>query len=136
MNKVIIDLGLPSPPGLALVVEDLKSAQLKVAEALLSCGFEVIRVDGVQSVSNSSLIGLLDREPVPVPLERLVVAFLDFYFLGGVTDGGKLTGWLLEHSKCHVIGMSSSASANEQMFRNGARVTFPKRELLALIDRG
>ncbi len=123
-------LGLNSDPKRVLVVEDFRPALLGVTRRLEEQGHVVTPVLGISMLQPTKATGIGIDGPVPLEFSEFNYAFLDYYFLGGITNGGKLTETLVAFPKLSVIGMSSSGNANAEMERAGARLVMRKPLLL------
>ena len=133
MQDIVKMLALPPPPQSVLVVEDFVPALELLTNLLSSAGYHVSAGLGVMDALPGRIQLVSPPDHPWIDLTSVQIAFLDYYFLGGITNGGELTQLLMAGGKTRVIGMSSSAAANETMFRYGAAWTMQKRELLQLL---
>lgn len=124
-------LGLTKEPKRVLVVEDFRPALLGVTKRLEEYGHSVTPVLGISMLQPTKATGIGIDGPIPLEFADFNYAFLDYYFLGGITNGGKLTEVLVSFPQLSVIGMSSSGNANAEMERAGARLVMRKPLLLA-----
>jgi CheY-like chemotaxis protein len=132
MSKIELfeSLGLSKEPKRVLVVEDFCPALLGVTKRLEEHGHSVTPVLGISMLQSTKATGIGIDGPVPLEFSEFNYAFLDYYFLGGITNGGKLTEILVAFPQLSVIGMSSSGNANLEMERAGARLVMRKPLLL------
>ncbi len=131
MSKIDLfeSLGLSNEPKRVLVVEDFRPALLGITKRLEEYGHSVTSVLGISMLQPTKATGIGIDGPVPLEFSEFNYAFLD-YFLGGITNGGKLTEVLVAFPQLSVIGMSSSGNANLEMERAGARLVMRKPLLL------
>ncbi len=118
-----------------LVVEDAGGHYEAMVRWLESEGHAVAPFGEIHDLTDSLLRGRnIYGEDASANIARLDVAFLDFYFPREPWNGGRLARALITaNPQIRVFGMSSVASKNEAMVREGALGGMLKRDLAALI---
>lgn len=128
-------LRLDEGPGRVLVVEDAAGHYDVMLRWLEHERHTVTTLGEVHDLEEDVLTGeTLYGEPASAELRTIDVAFLDFYFPREPWNGGRLARALIAaNPQIRVFGMSSVASKNEEMVRQGALGGLLKRELGRLI---
>lgn len=116
-----------------LVVEDHVPLLKRLTEICETRGHLVIGLLGVADINGGVATGPGLENEVSFSLRSIEAAFLDHYFLSNRHNGRSLTHELRRKSDAKILGMSSSASANESMLRAGADRATIKSELLPLV---
>lgn len=118
-----------------LVVEDAGVHYEAMVRWLEFEGHAVAPFSEINGLSDGTLRGrTLYGEDASADAATLDVAFLDFYFPHEPWNGGRLARALIAaNPQIRVFGMSSVASKNEAMVREGALGGLLKRDLGRLI---
>jgi len=115
-----------------LVVEDDLDFRALIVKHLRRNGFMVTACTGLDIDPDGRIFGHEHAEVVHLDLESFSVVLLDHYFQSRHQTGTTVTSTFVAAGLI-VIGMSSSAAANQSMIRHGAFAARTKREFRQLI---
>jgi len=133
MTPIFRDLNLDSESQRVLIIEDDRHWQRDLSQLLAGIGHEVDAFDGIARLAPSPVLATRGSCPFEIDLGAYDIAFLDYYFLGGVTNGGDLAAAISTFPQTRIVGMSSDPGANARMLAQGAHWAMRKSELRARI---
>lgn len=136
LDELLALLELDGEKRTVLVVEDHVALLRRLTELCTARGHRVISLLGVTEIEGDSASGPSLEGDQAFSLRSIEAAFLDHYFLSSRHNGRTLTQALRRYGNARILGMSSSASANESMVRAGADSAMIKNELLPLVGLG
>lgn len=132
-ESILSDLNLKAVQKRVLVVEDDDHWRDDLCHLLSGSGHIVDAFDGIARLEPLPVVATLRGITHEIALETYEVAFLDYFFLGGIANGGDMATRLSAVGKARIMGMSSDSGANSRMLAQGAHYAMRKSVLRAIL---